>query len=54
MLAYTISSRDIVNYIFIPKYYDPELKRELSALESSHDLLNIGELIDSGDLSVQT
>ena len=54
MLAYTISSRDIVNYIFIPKYYDPELKRELFALESSHDLLNIGELIDSGDLSVQT
>ncbi len=54
MLAYKISSQKIVNQIFIPKYYDPELKKELSALSSSHDLLSVGELIDTNVLSVQT
>ena len=43
MLAYRINSRDIRNQIFIPKYYDPDLKSQLMALESTHDLLEIGE-----------
>ena len=54
MLAYRINSRDIRNQIFIPKYYDPDLKSQLMALESTHDLLEIGELIDNGILSAQT
>ncbi len=54
MLAYRISSRDITNNIFIPKYYDPDLKEELFALKESHDLLSIGDLVDAGNLSVQT
>lgn len=54
MLAYKINSRDIRNQIFIPKYYDPDLKNQLLALESTHDLLEIGVLIDSGILSAQT
>ena len=54
MLAYKLNSREIVNQIFIPKYYDPELKQELSALEVSHSLLSLGDLIDAGDITVQT
>ena len=54
MLAYVISSRDIENNIYIPKYYDPELKNELLALKHSHELLSIGDLLDSNVLSVQT
>lgn len=54
MLTYKINSQDIVNNIFIPKYYDPELKIALAALELSHDLLTIGELIDTGEVTVQT
>ena len=49
-----ISSRDIENNIYIPKYYDPELKNELLALKHSHELLSIGDLLDSNVLSVQT
>lgn len=49
-----ISSRDIINHIFIPKYYDPDLKKELYALEITHDLITIGTLLDAGDISVQT
>ena len=54
MLAYKINSREIVNQIFIPKYYDPELKRDLSFLEESHSLLSLGDLLDAGDITVQT
>ena len=54
MLAYKISNRDIVNSIYIPKYYDPGLKKEIMSLSSSHDLLTIGELIDANDVTVQT
>ena len=54
MLAYTMSSRDIKNQIFIPKYYDPELKAQLMELSGSHDLRILGDLIDDGTISVQT
>lgn len=54
MLAYTISSNNIVGQIFIPKYYDPQLKAELSALSDTHDLISIGSLIEEGVISVQT
>ena len=54
MLAYKLNSREIVNQIFIPKYYDPELKQDLSALEASHSLLSLGDLLDAGDITVQT
>lgn len=54
MLAYTIKSSKIVNHIFIPKYYDPELKRELDALSNTHDLLLLGDLIDTGEVQIQT
>lgn len=54
MLAYTISSEEIVNQIFIPKYYDPELKKELNSLKPTHNLLTIGDLLDNNEISVQT
>ena len=54
MLAYKINSRDIRNQILIPKYYDPELKDQLMALSSTHDLLIVGELIDDEVISAQT
>lgn len=54
MLAYKISSEKIRNHIFIPKYYDPELKKELDDLASTHDLLSVADLLDNGDLLVQT
>jgi type I restriction enzyme M protein len=38
----------------VPKYYDPELTEALAALGSSHHLPLIGELIDSGVLSIST
>ena len=53
MLAYRLNSHDVKNQIFIPKYYDPELKTLLGSLSETHDLLCIGDLIDRNVLSVQ-
>lgn len=33
MLAYKINSKNIKNRIFIPKYYDPDLYAQITALE---------------------
>ena len=54
MLNYKISSKDIKNNIFIPKYYDPDLYDEILALKFSHELYSLGELIDREIITVQT
>ena len=54
MLAYKINSKNIKNRIFIPKYYDPDLYAQITALSETHDLHNLGDLIDSGVIAVQT
>lgn len=54
MISYMLNISDIKNDIFIPKYYDPDLYKELHDLSATHDLLNIGELIEKGILIAQT
>lgn len=54
MLNYKISSKDIKNNIFIPKYYDPDLHDEILALKFSHELYSLEELIDREIIMVQT
>ncbi len=54
MLAYKIRSDQLINNIFIPKYYDPDLYQEIHKLEDTHELLQIGKLIDDGVLIAQT
>ena len=54
MLAYSISSSAIKSNIFIPKYYDPNLKSKIMGLSETHELLVIGNLIDNKIISVQT
>lgn len=54
MISYKIKNTDLVNNILIPKYYDPALYEEIKNLKTSHDLFILGDLIDSGVISVQT
>ena len=54
MLAYNIKRSNIKNNIFIPKYYDPNLYQDLKNLNDTHDLLQVGNLIDSSAITVQT
>lgn len=54
MLAYRLKSGDVKNNIFIPKYYDPELHDKILELEATHDLFNLGSLIEEGKVIAQT
>jgi len=47
-LGFSFSFMDVKNYIVIPEYYNPDIEKELKALESSGDyeLVSIQSLID--------
>jgi type I restriction enzyme M protein len=45
---------EIRGNIFIPKYYDPEIDLELKQLQSSHELMQIGQLVKQKIISVST
>lgn len=49
-----ISSSDITNGIYLPKYYDPEIEDELKALATHCDVKSVGDLVGSGRLAVGT
>lgn len=54
MISLWKSSRDIVQRIYIPKYYDPSIRRDLSTMEKSHALCRVEDLIRDGQLKVST
>jgi hypothetical protein len=51
--GFLVANQGIVGDIFIPKYYDPDIEDELTALKRSHHLVQIGELIESGQLDMR-
>ena len=53
-LGFALSSNTIRNRILVPKYYDPEIERDLHALESTHRLVTIGQLQKAKALSLDT
>ena len=54
-LGIMVDPNDIKNNILLPKYYNPEHVQELQEYANNgFDLVSIGELRDSGDLSIGT
>lgn len=51
---FNISSSEIANNIYLPKYYDPTIKEELEKLQNSCDLKKISSLISDGILVFST
>lgn len=49
-----VSSTEVRNRIFLPKYYDPEIDKELKALSTNCDILTIQELVDQEFLEIET
>ncbi len=45
---------DVLNDIFIAKYYDPELEEALRRLSQTHDLTPLRDLVDSGVITWDT
>lgn len=52
--AYWRYSDNITNHIYIPRYYEPSIQRELDILAATCDLASIAELEDAGALTMQT
>lgn len=48
------SAADIRDQILLPKYYDPEIRAELSELSANCDCVSIGDLVTSGVLEIST
>lgn len=53
-LGFTVSSDAIVDGIYLPKYYDPELSARIGGLEDTHELVTMGQLEDQGLLTFAT
>ncbi len=53
-LGFTVMASEIQDNIYLPKYYNPELKQRLDALADTHDLVNLGDLADEGVIEVGT
>ena len=52
--AYKMKSSDIVNSIYLPKYYDPSIAEMLKGLEQSCALYRVQDLIDDGVIALST
>ncbi|QHT63679.1 hypothetical protein GXP70_00555 [Paenibacillus lycopersici] len=52
--CFTLTSSQIKDSIFIPKYYDPTIEKELKELEHNCELVSMGELKQSGVITYYT
>lgn len=53
-LGYMLKQSEIVDFILAPRYYNPEPAYTLKALENTHDLLCIGDLVTRGLIEIKT
>ena len=53
-LGFAVSDKDIYENVLCPRYYDPEISRAVKALEKTHSLLRLGDLLEEGTLSIST
>ena len=54
MIAFWKNNREIVERIYIPKYYDPTIRTDLSTLSETHTLRTIGDMTREGFFSAST
>lgn len=53
-LGFLIEQKDIINNIYLPIYYNPEIKSKLNSLKKNYNLISIEELIDNKIISIST
>ena len=52
--GFIVNEAKIIDSIYLPKYYNPEITEHLDRLKATHSLVKFGELVESGLLSVKT
>ena len=53
-LGFKLLASEIKNRILVPKYYDPEIEADLTALKKTHKLTRLGDLQENKVLSIDT
>ncbi|WP_418344863.1 N-6 DNA methylase [Rhodococcus pyridinivorans] len=53
-LGFVIDSASITDFIYLPKYYNPEVQDSVQALSKTHDLLRLGDLVEQKAIAVST
>lgn len=53
-LGFSIAQKDILDHIYLPKYYNPELKKQIASLNTNYNLISIGDLKKQGLLEIST
>lgn len=53
-LGFTIKKSEIVDNIYLPIYYNPEIVAQLDSLRDNYDLIRFGDLVEAGFVSVST
>ena len=51
-IGFTLSASEIRNDILVPHYYDPFIPKRLRQLQRTHELVQIGSLLESGELTM--
>ena len=51
--GFTLGVSEVRNNILVPHYYDPVIPQRLSELERTHELIELGSLLDSGELTMR-
>jgi hypothetical protein len=50
----TIDSTLILNHVYLPRYYNPDIENEIRALSDTHEMVVVGDLVDRGLISIST
>ena len=53
-LGFTIKEKDIVNNVYLPKYYNPEIAKKIESISDTHEIVSIQSLEKDGIISIST
>ena len=53
-LGFTVKQREIVDSIYLPIYYNPEIRENLNGLKKEYDLITIGKLVEDKLVEIST
>ena len=51
-IGFTLSASEVRNDILVPHYYDPFIPKRLRQLQRTHELVRVGSLLESGELTM--
>lgn len=53
-LGFTVKQREIVDSIYLPIYYNPEIREQLDSLQEEYNLVTVGKLVEDKLVAIST